>query len=110
MLERVRARGTDRRRSAVLAALAVTLAPLSCKTPEEHRADADRAAYDLVKKRREDLALGNGGFTIEPDQNNLRHRILRGEATLVEPLSLARLLEIAAENSRDFQTRKETLY
>ncbi|MBK7878164.1 MAG: TolC family protein [Planctomycetes bacterium] len=90
--------------------LVLVLAVAGCKTPEVYRADADREALALVESRRAKLALGDGSFSIEPPAESLRQRILRGEITETQPLGLVECLEIAAENSRDYQRRKEDLY
>jgi len=87
----------------------VTLVP-GCKSAAAARAEADKEAYELVSSRRARLGLGGDAFTIEPPKNSLRQRILNGELTQSEPLRLTELLEIAAENSRDYQTQRERLY
>jgi len=79
-------------------------------SPEEFRASADEEVYALVDARLAELFESPGGFTIEPAADSLRQRILRGEWRGEEPLSLVGCLEIAAENSREFQSRKEQLY
>lgn len=89
--------------------LALALLAGGCKSVEEQRADADREAYELVARRREELGFP-GAFTIEAPADSLRQRILRGEMKQSEPLRLEALLEIAAENSRDYQTQRETLF
>lgn len=88
---------------------AVALAP-GCKSDSEWRRETDEQTYELVRTRRERLGLGNGDFTIEPNENALRARLLAGTARLEEPLTLVRCLEIAAENSREYQRQKELLY
>ncbi|MBL8862655.1 MAG: TolC family protein [Planctomycetes bacterium] len=102
-------RATRHRRGATLAAL-LALAVCGCKSPAEHRAEADREAYELVRSRRERLALPDGPFTIEPDPERLDQRIRRGELSDLGTLALVDVLEIAAANSREYQTQKETLY
>lgn len=82
----------------------------ACKSSEEYRKDADREALALVESRRAKLALGDGSFAIAPKPDSLRQRILHGELAATPPLGLVECLEIAAENSRDFQRRKEDLY
>lgn len=103
----------------LLAAATVTVA--GCMSPEEYRQQADDLAYPLVEdQRREVLGQEPGDFTIEPAPDSLRARLdeeiaARGndpEAAwpALENLTLIDCLEIAAENSRDFQTRREQLY
>ena len=90
--------------------LSLCLLPLACKSSAEQRAAADKEVYGLVASRRTKLGFGGQTFTIEPNPDSLRQRILRKEVQQLEPLDLARLLEIAAENSRDYQSNKEDLY
>jgi outer membrane protein TolC len=80
----------------------------ACKSAAEQEASADRAVYAILEQRRNELFAHDDQFTIEPPPDSLRQRLLRGET--VEPLSLVDALEIAAENSRDYQQQKETLY
>jgi len=96
-------------RAAALLVLALTLAP-GCKSTQEWRSEVDEETYELVQSRRQKLALDTGTFSIEPNPDSLREKLLRGEARIDAPLSLVRCLEIAAENSRDFQSRKERLF
>lgn len=91
-------------------ALACAAAFSACKSPEEHRRDADREAYELVSSRRDKIGLPETPFTIEPDPAALGERIRRGEVADVGALDLTQALEIAAENSREFQRQKEELY
>ena len=77
-------------------------------TPEEARASADERAYRILEERREMLAMGEVSFTIETPEDSLRRRLLRGEP--IEPVRIVNVLEIAADNSRDYQRRKEDLY
>ncbi len=95
-----------RRRLAAVALLALVAG--SCKSAQDQRADADRAAYEILEERRLELALGEKDFSIEPPMDSLRQRLLRGES--VERLGVSQFLDIAAENSRDYQRRKESLY
>ncbi len=97
-------------RRAVLCALACAAALTGCKSADEYRLEADREAYELVRSRREQLAMPDSPFTIEPDPNRLDQRIRRGEVQDLGVLDLAKALEIAAGNSREYQTQKESLY
>ena len=91
-----------------VALLGATLVVCACRTPDEHFADADREVYDIVQARRDELAAG-GPFTITPNEDSLRVRLLTGEESL-EPLDLFACLDVAAENSREYQTQREALY
>lgn len=90
--------------------IAIVCAVSSCKSAEEYKAEADHDAYRLVAERRAQLKVGDPAFTIEPNPDSLRQRMLRGEVNAPPPLSLMQCLDIAAENSRQFQTQKEALY
>ena len=82
----------------------------SCRTPEEFRKDADEEVYALVDARRAALVDGQSGFTIEPPSDSLRQRILRGEWEPTRLHTLVEVLDVAAENNRSVQSRKEDLY
>ena len=96
----------DRLRPMALAALLLLPA---CRSTEQYRVEADDEVYALLEERRAALAADPGAFTVDPPQNPLRERLEAGEM-LEHALSLAESLEIAAENSRDFQDRREALY
>ncbi|MCZ6597381.1 MAG: TolC family protein [Planctomycetota bacterium] len=84
-----------------------------CRSPEEYRAEADEQVYEIIRTRRDQLAAG-GGFTIDPPADSLRTRILSEEALdetgALPPLTLLQCLEIAAENSREYRSRRENLF
>lgn len=82
----------------------------ACQSAAEYAAQADAEVYELVESRRAALFDERASFTIEPDPHSLRERVLDGEVTRLEELGLADCLEIAAENHRDYQRRKESLY
>lgn len=96
------------RPSLLLLAPIVCLA--ACRSAEEFAQAADDEAYGLIAEHRAELFSIEDAFTIEPRTDSLRQRILRGEEPDIETLSLQDCLEIAAENSRTYQTRKEALY
>lgn len=90
-----------------MAAAALLCHCLACNSAEEWRAEADDEAYALVAARRAELRL-DPRFTIEPMSRDLRDKLAAGgEAPL---LTLPATLAIAAECSREVQTRKERLY
>ncbi len=88
---------------------------MSCSA-EAYRHEADAEVYDILAAKRS-LALGrdaeNVPFRVEEKENRLRKqleaRIAKGETPKVT-ITLAEALEIAAENSRDFQDQKERLF
>lgn len=63
-----------RRARGALAAL-LGLALLGC-TPEYHRRDADRVAYDIVKGKQAEALGRTEPFTIEPPAETLRRRLM----------------------------------
>jgi outer membrane protein TolC len=89
--------------------IALTLFGAGCKSAEEQAASADRAVYSILEARRAELGADMRPFTIEPPPNSLRQQILN-DGVQLPTLSLVAALDIAAENSRDYQTQKESLY
>ena len=97
--------------------LLATLSLAACSA-EAYRHEADEEVYRILGKKRQ-AVLGKEAdqdralFSIEAKKHPLRDQLLarieKGKPPLVY-LTLDRALEIAAENSRDFQTRKERLY
>ena len=106
---------------------AIALAPLSLAvgigllilagcSAEAYRLAADEEVYGILADKRQE-ALGPKAqkvlFEVEAKKNALRQqleeRIAKGETPKLQ-LTAARALEIAAENSRDFQDQKERLY
>jgi len=82
----------------------------SCMTADEYAQEADDDAYALIDGHRARLFDIEDEFSIDPIEGSLRQRILDGEENSVDQLGLLDCLEIAAENSRDFQARREDLY
>ncbi len=97
-------------RAARLLALVAPLCAEGCRSAAEYREQADRDVYRLVSERRATLGIGDGSFTIDPPKGSLRERLLRGESTGLGELTLVQVLEIAAENSRDYRSHEEALY
>ncbi|TDJ73859.1 MAG: TolC family protein [Planctomycetota bacterium] len=90
-------------------ALLFGLAFAGCKSSADYRAEADEAVYALVDGERGELFDLPPGFTIEPPEGSLRERLIGGER-IERSLTLVELLEIASENSREYQDQKEALY
>ena len=88
--------------------ITVGLAAASCYSPEANREWADRAVYSVLDKASEKVLGETRDFVVERPVDTLRRRLL----TTREPiqLSLADALDVAAENSREFQRQKESLY
>lgn len=81
-----------------------------CSSTDEHESAADDEVYGIVSERRSELGEVES-FSITPALNSLRQRILRGEELEgLAALTLVQCQRIAAENSRDYQARREALY
>jgi len=106
-MPRLRRSATARPQRVAAAAFLLSVALSGCYTPAEQLVNADRESYAILEKRRAELDA-KGGFTIQPPPDSLRQRMLAGETP--GALGLVRVLEVAAENSRDYQRRKEDLY
>jgi len=111
MLQRQERRPPHRAAGPVQAILLAALAA-GCRAPEEHRLAADEEVYSIVAARRGELGA-EGTFTIDAPPG-LRERIIAaqaaGEPLVIEPLGFVECLEIAAENSREYQSQREDLY
>ncbi len=94
-------------RRAWLAGLALALP--ACKSPADYQEDADREVTGILAARRAELGATDG-FEVVPPEGSLRARILAGEVTELEGLTLVDCLRIAAENSRAYQDRRESLF
>jgi len=85
----------------------------ACLAPGEASASADHEVYGILAERPDEFPEA-ASFRVEAPADSLRGRILAGEAASdpANPLvvDLVDCLEIAAENSRDYQDRREALY
>ncbi len=100
--------------------LAATL--LAACTAEGYRREADDATYAVVREKQWEALGEEQPFTIEPREDSLRTQVIGPRTDPVPPgprspvvaeplrLTLAKALEIAAENSREYQTEKEKVY
>lgn len=88
----------------------LAMSSLGCRSAQDFRIEADDEVYALVNDRRQRLFEEEGGLTIDPPENSLRARVVRGEVQELLNLGLADCIEIAAENNREYQRRKELLY
>lgn len=103
---------TGRRMALALAVLATQ----SC-TAEAYRQAADDEVYGILDVRRSEVLGDDDGsapFSIEKPDRPMRQQLIdslneSGSKPELE-LSLKRALQVAAENSREFQTQKERLY
>lgn len=106
-MPRLRRSATARPTRVLAAAFLLSVGLGGCYTPAQQLVNADAESYAILEKRRAELDA-KGGFTIQPPPDSLRQRMLAGEQP--GKLGLVRVLEVAAENSRDYQRRKEDLY
>ena len=80
----------------------------ACKSAEDYYQEADSEVYDIISSRREALGLDDG-FQVNAPADSLRSRILAGGEREVR-LTLVECLAVAAEDSREYQARRESLY
>lgn len=96
-----------------LLCLALTLGlTAACRSAEAWRQDADKEAYGILEQRRAELGVSEP-FTIEPPADPLRQRLMAAaEAGAAQPLELDLVgcLQVAAENSREWQDERERLF
>lgn len=89
----------------------VLAAVAACKAPEAHVAEADGEVYRILEDRRASLGADLGAIHLEPAADSLRARLLAPDPGLdAVVIGLIESLSVAAENSREYQRRKETLY
>jgi len=81
----------------------------ACRSTESYRLEADAEVYRLLAEKRAAFVSDPSAFRIEPSADSLRERLLGGEI-IDHALSLVETLDIGAENSRDYQARREELY
>lgn len=80
----------------------------SCYSPVANREWADRAVYGILDKATERTLGETRPFVVERPIDTLRKRLMTSRETI--KLTLAQALDVAAENSREFQRQKENLY
>ncbi len=80
---------------------------VGCRTASELVVEADGEVYAVVAEKRAEL-LAVDPFTIDSPAQALRDELIAGAE--LEPLDLADLLIIAADNSRNYQSERENLY
>ncbi len=90
--------------------LAVSLTALlaGCWSPTANKDSADAQVYAILEKATERVTGERKTFAVERPVDTLRERLLHEHAPV--QLSLLDSLDVAAENSRDFQRQKEQLY
>ena len=82
----------------------------ACVSPETVTSKVDETAYALLENRSEELFGTTSDFRIDPPKNSLRQQLINGDISKLASLNLVSCLEISAENSRDYQSKKEDLY
>ncbi len=80
----------------------------SCTTTEEYLADADAQSYDILRSAARSVTGRAKAFNIVRPVDTLRKRLANSKVKTT--LDLKGALDVAAENSRDFQREKESLY
>jgi outer membrane protein TolC len=80
----------------------------ACWSPIANKEQADEQVYAILASTSEQVVGERRPFVVERPVDTLRQRLL-GEHEPVR-LSLVQSLDVAAENSRDFQRQKEQLY
>jgi outer membrane protein TolC len=99
----------DRRlRSLRPAALLASLSVCGCWSPSANRAEADTQVYGILEDAAVQVTGQKKRVTVERPVDTLRQRLLTARQPV--QLTLAQALDVAAENSRDFQRQKEQLY
>lgn len=95
---------TDRPTATLVALLALP----ACWSPTANRHEADRQVYAILEGASQTVTGERRPFAVERPADTLRARLLLAPAPT--RLSLADALDVAAENSREFQRQKEQLY
>jgi outer membrane protein TolC len=87
----------------------VLLAALTaCYSPDASLEWADNAVYPILEQTAEKVTGAKREFVVERAPMTLRQRLVLSRETVL--LTLAEALDVAAENSREFQRQKETLF
>ncbi|MSR63832.1 MAG: TolC family protein [Planctomycetes bacterium] len=97
------------RSSSLLALLALLSA---CQSADSWRDDADKEVYAILEQRRAELGVTDA-FTLAQAEKPLRAQLLERVAEgQTEPLhlDLVAALQVASENSRDWQDQREALF
>jgi len=95
----------------LLAPCAALLLAGGCATPGEHIKDADDQVYALLDQRREELFEKEAGFRVDRSAVTLRAELLANPMAEDRlELNILETLEVAAENNRDYQDQRESLY
>lgn len=90
-------------------------AAAACLSPEQAVEEVDEDAYTKVGQKQETLFGERRPFDVTPPRGRLAQELVDPETGLVRPgshleVGLGDALDIAAQNSRDFQDAKEDLF
>jgi outer membrane protein TolC len=85
-----------------------TLAFAACSSPVYNKDSADQQVYGILGDASKQVTGNALQFAVERPVDTLRQRLLTERQAV--KLSLIDALDVAAENSRDFQRQKESLY
>jgi outer membrane protein TolC len=80
----------------------------ACYAPDANKESADREVYGILDTASANLTGERRRFAVERPVDTLRKELQRSPAP--RHLTLVEALDVAAENSREFQTQKERLY
>ena len=81
-----------------------------CKTPDQYKLEADEEVYKIIDKKWKDNFGQKANYVIK-DANNPDLGIKPYDTSdLPNPISLAKAVEIATANNRNYQEQKEYLY
>ncbi len=82
----------------------------SCTSPEAYAKSADDEVYAILEDRRVAMEADLGSIGLELVPDSLRARLLESAEAETVVLDLVAALQVAAENSREYQRRKQSLY
>lgn len=89
-------------------AVPLTVLLAGCWSPLANKEAADAQVYGILERTTQLVTSEKKAFVVERPVDTLRERLLRDHTPV--QLSLLNALDVAAENSRDFQRQKEQLY
>jgi len=95
---------------AVMSAMVFLCLFSGCKTPDQYKQEADEEVYKIIDKKWKDDFGQKANYVIK-DANNPDPGIKPYDTSdIPNPISLAKAVEIATANNRNYQEQKEYLY
>jgi outer membrane protein TolC len=88
--------------------LSLPLVLVSCSSPAVNKESADTQVYGILDMATAGVTGQHKIFALERPVDTLRHQLIESKAPV--HLTLLDSLDVAAENSREFQRQKEQLY